>query len=263
MANPVFRFIANHALSLLPAAALFFWPAVFDHGQAGESRPSDRFIGWLILLLLLTTWGVVVQAAVLFSASRHKKIYGRLLGGGVTLTLAICAALAGPGLIAGFLSAPVAARLCCLVLAWAVFCTGLTLLLCRCVSPGGAVAIALLIAGALIFMPITAVPVLGFASEGGHSWPLMGLVNSCPTLWLLHAVPPNLHTDAFAWFHLRVMYHLTTLGQNVIMPPQLSWQTDAFWATVLGVLLIVAARLRLHPDESQCSPQKTRKPTQS
>lgn len=223
---------------------------MYDRGQAAQSRPSDRFIGWLILLLLLTTWGAVVQAAVVFSDSRHKKISRRLLGGGCW-RLAIGTALAAPGLIAGFLSAAVVARLCCLVLAWGVFCAGLTLLLCRYVWPTGAVAIALLIAGALIFLPITAVPVMGIVSEGGHSWPLMGLVNSCPTLWLLHAVPPNLHTDAFAWFHQRVMYHLTTLGQNIIMPQQFSWQLDAFIATVIGLLLIVAARLRAHPGESE------------
>lgn len=239
------RIIENcrqHSSALIPAAALPVWLFLTLTQSAAKVLHERQIIGWLILLLILTTWAAVMQALT-FAVPRPAKSSGGSFSGGLWLAMAIAASMCGPMFTADTIFPITAFQLFCLLLGWAVFCMGMALLLGRLLPPAAAAMLTLTFASLLIFLPITAVPLLRLSFIANGGWPLTLLVNSCPVIWLLHVLPPAMHANAYSWFHLRLMYGMTLLGQNVIVPQQVAWSLAAAISAVVGLAGIVLSRL--------------------
>ena len=217
----------------LPLLALVLWMAVGVRKNVAAVKADNLLAGWLIFLLLLATWAVIITFA---TDRRYSHNWRWMTGRLAVLCLVVGVAMAGPWLVWGTIDTVVAGRLISLLIAWMVLCAGITLLFRRLLGSALAVVTGLLIAAFLIFLPIAAVPFFSVMAGRDSHWLFIGLVNSCPSIWLLHALPPQVHYDWVTWFHQHFMYRLTTLGQSVVMPRLMHWWMADLLAFGMGLL---------------------------
>ena len=216
-------------VALGPLTALPLWLGMRPTMHVPLDENSTRWlVGWLLALLALDTWTALTAGACAL-------VRGRWWGGVGLLLLSLAITLATAAATCAAFDAAVALRCLAVLGGWGILCAGMAGAFRRLVGGAAAVAGLSFITAFLLSVPISAAPVLANLGRG----PLLtALVNSCPSLWLIGALRPEIRFDWLAWFHAPLIYGITPLGQNMLMPPLIHWWVMCLINVVAGLGLV-------------------------
>ncbi len=213
-------------VALGPLTALPLWFGMRPAMHVPLDENSTRWlVGWLLALLVVDTWTAITVGACAPDRGRWWGGVGLLLLSlAITLTTAVATCPA--------FDAVVALRCLAVLAGWGILCAGMAGAFRRLLGGAAAVAGLSFITAFLLSVPISAAPLLANLGRG----PLLtALVNSCPSLWLIGALRPEIPFDWLAWFHAHLIYGITPLGQNILMPPLVPWWVMCLIDVVAGV----------------------------
>ncbi len=217
-------------------AALPVWFFIRPSPAASAGPEAARVIaGWLLLLLVVTTWSAITLAAT--SSILRRVVFAELLlAAALTLTLGITVPTSSA------IDLMVSLRCLAVLAAWSLLCLGLAAFLRRFTGAAAATVLTAGLAAGLLSLPVSAAPLFNALAAQKSGPGTMVLVNACPALWLVDALRPDIHFDWVIWFHEHLLYRLTPLGQNILMPPLAPWWVMCLVASAIGIALIGAVK---------------------
>jgi hypothetical protein len=237
---PASNAIFDRRMFVLPAALLAVLFGVWGTLRLTTPRADVQLIGLIMFTLVAATFAAIIWGAVSHPNHAHARTWigAACLVAGLALWLGFLAwdshVLGGVHVL----------KLVALVAGWMAACTGVAAVL-RNFGPGLAIVIPATLAALFLAFPATVVPLHRALQRPGSTTAdrtISALAKGCPTLGALDAI---VDAAPYSWSGggaNRVMYGLTTLGQDAPWP-QVTWTTEALVYALLAADAAVLALL--------------------
>ena len=217
----------------IPLAGLLAWIAVHPaENPAGRGNPVDILaIGMLMLTMLVATFVAIFWGALLHAGVARFWLGVAKLAAYGAFWLALLAWESGSLELLHTL------KLSLLLATWIAACAGVTQLLRR-FGPGVAVTVPAALAAILLAFPAAVVPLHRALQHPGSTAAdrtVAWIAPACPVLGTLDAISDRV---PFAWPEgtgNRVMYRLTTLGQDAPWPRTTWWSETLLYAALAAL----------------------------